>query len=81
MKTTLRLSAIALAAGFAALTAVPSAEARASNRIIHIDEQTGQGYWDGRHDGIVCSYRWEWRYSSYAGRWVNVRTRNCGRYW
>lgn len=81
MKAALRLSAIALVAGFAALSSAPSAEARPNNRMVHIDEDTGRGYWDGRNDGIVCTYGWRWSWSNYAGRYIQVRGRSCGRYW
>lgn len=81
MKSALRASALAFAAATAMLTMAAPAEARPNNRIVHIDENTGHGYWDGRNDGIVCSYGWRWRYSPYVGDYIRVRGRTCGRYW
>ena len=60
-----------------------TADAKPNARFTHIDEDTGQGYYDGNNDGVLCTSRTQFVGYDWNGnpRFRKVHRCGGGFYW
>ena len=77
MKRNLILAAFAITT-LAASAVITTADAKPRAGFTHIDEDTGQGYYDGNNDGVLCVSRTVFAGYDWYGNPRYRKTHRCG---